>query len=99
MTRKQAKALQTGDKVCARLMVPNGADTAPKSPVYVPGYGYQYSDIPAGIPITFKKMIPKVRVVNIAPWQDSMDELLLCEMATGQHAWLGIKNAQKYVIP
>ena len=94
MNIKQARNLKDGDLVRAKLEVPDGAD-AHGRPGYIPGEGYRHDPIPGGQVMTFRRLIPKVRVVNVEPWQDGHEEMLFCEMRPGQRAWLNIKNAER----
>jgi hypothetical protein len=79
MTKKQAHALKEGRKVAAIHTVPSGVEGG--------------KTLFAATVLTFKRIIPKVCIVNREVWQDGHDEMLFCRTSDGKRAWLNISNA------
>lgn len=94
MTLKQAKALREGDQVTAILEDPYGGE----SRWNVESRCWIYEPVRAGQVVIFQRLIPKVRIVRIGPWDDGHDQMLLCRTPDGQRAWLNIANANKVKI-
>lgn len=91
MKLAQAKKLSRGDILYAKVRVPQGGESRWNSESCI----WEYQPIETNAPLTFGKRIPKVRVVNREPWQDSHKTMLLCYQANGERAWLNISNAER----
>ncbi len=87
MTKEEAYALKHGDKISAIRRVPDGIER---------GIDGKCPPIKKDEVLSVREVIPKVRIVNIYPWQDGYDEMLFCETASGSRAWLNISNAKKH---
>ena len=91
MTLKQAKGLREGDLVAAILEDPYGGE----SHWSIEERRWIYEPVRAGQVVVFQRLIPKVRIVNNGPWNDGLDQMLLCKTPGGDRAWLNIGNAKK----
>lgn len=91
LTRKAAHQLQPGGLLCARVTDPYGGGStwSPEQRNWI------YRSLPAGEVVRFKRVMPKVRVVTGKPWQDGLDELLICTRNDGTRVWLHIGNARR----
>ncbi len=91
MKLREAQTLKPGDRISATLTVPAGGgsrwDSTRRHYVAVP--------LPSGEPVTFVKLIPKVRIMKNGPWNDSFDQMLLCQRSNGDRAWINIRNAER----
>ncbi len=89
MKLREAQTLKPGDRISAIITVPAGGGSRWDSI----RHNFAAVPLPSGEPVTFVKLIPKVRVVKNGPWNDSFDQMLLCQRSNGNRAWINIQNA------
>lgn len=91
MKLREAQTLKPGDRVSAKITVPSGGgsrwDRIRHTFAAVP--------LPSGEPVTFVRLIPKVRIMKNDPWNDTFDQMLLCQRSNGNRAWINIRNAER----
>ncbi len=91
MKQREALTLKPRDLICPKVTIPAGGgrrwDIKRRAFTALP--------LPAGETVMFIKVIPKVRIVKDGPWNDSFDQLLLCQRSNGERAWINIQNAER----
>ncbi len=91
MTLKEAKELKKGDLITAKIEDPFGGESKWDED----RRDWVYTSVKPGDELIFNTLIPKIRIINNAPYNDGHDQLLFCDRKNGERAWLNIKNAQK----